>query len=73
MPAYRSRFFNDLTNSSGHLFHCCQAEVEVAAAKSPERAIEAAKRRFCRREKIADWRVRGHAIEVEEIDRATPD
>ena len=67
MHAYRISFFNDLTNSSGHPFHCCQRVVEIRAAKSKDRAIEAAKRRFARRESISHWHVHAHTIAVEEI------
>jgi hypothetical protein len=67
MDAYRIRFFNDLMNSSGRPFHCCQRVIEIQAAKSKDRAIEAAKRRFARCESISHWHVRAHSIEVEEI------
>jgi hypothetical protein len=67
MNAYRICFTNELTNSSGHPFHCCQRIIEIRAAKSKDRAIEAAKRRFARRESISHWHVRAHSIEVEEM------
>jgi hypothetical protein len=67
MDAYRIHFFNELMNSSGHPFHCCQRVIEIRAAKSKDRAVEAAKRRFARRESISHWHVHAHSIEVEEI------
>lgn len=67
MSGYRIKFMNDLVNSSGHSFHCCQEVIEVRSAKSKERAIQAAKHRFARRQDVPHWTVRAHAIEVEEI------
>ncbi len=66
MNGYRISFFNELTNDSGHVFHCCQRVVEIHSAKSKDRAIQAAKQHFARREKIADWTLRAHTIEVAE-------
>jgi len=67
MTAYRIRFINELTNSSGHPFHCCQRVIEIRAAKSKDRAIQAAKHRFARHEHIPHWHIRAHALEVEEM------
>jgi hypothetical protein len=67
MNGYRIGFFNELTNNSGHVFHCCQRVVEIHSAKSKDRAIEAAKRHFARREKIATWSLHAQSIEVAEI------
>jgi len=67
MTAYRIRFINELTNSSGHPFHCCQRVIEIRAAKSKDRAIEAAKHRFARHEHIPHWHVRAHSLEIEEM------
>jgi len=67
MSAYRIKFMNDLMNSSGHSFHCCQEAIEIRLAKSKERAVQAAKHRFARRQAIPHWTVRAHLIEVEEI------
>jgi hypothetical protein len=67
MTAYRIRFMNALTNSSGHAFQCCQRTIEIRAAKSRDRAIEAAKHRFARHERVPHWHVRAHSLEVEEV------
>ena len=67
MNSYRIKFMNDLVNSSGHNFHCCQQAIEIGAAKSKERAVEAAKHRFARRQAVPHWTARAHLIEVEEI------
>ena len=69
MNVYRIKFMNDFVNSSGHNFHCCQDTIEIRAAKSRDRAIEAAKHRFARRQRIPDWKVHAHLIEVEEMPR----
>ena len=67
MSSYRIKFMNDLVNSSGHNFHCCQEAIEIRAAKSRERAVQAAKHRFARRQDVPNWTARAHLIEVEEI------
>ena len=67
MSGYRIKFMNDFVNSAGHNFHCCQDAIEIRFARSRERAIEAAKHRFARRQRIPDWRVHAHLIEVEEM------
>ena len=67
MSGYRIKFINDLINSSGHKFHCCQEAIEIRAAKSRERAIQAAKHRFARRQAVPHWTIRAHSIEVEEM------
>jgi hypothetical protein len=68
MKSYRIGFFNELRNDSGHMFHCCQRVVEIRLAKTKERAIEAAKRRFAHRERISNWSIHARSIEVEEIE-----
>ena len=64
---YRFTFYNDLTNDCGLGFHCPQRLIEIRSAKSRDRALEAAKRRFARGEKIADWRIHASAVEIEEL------
>ncbi|HTJ65190.1 MAG TPA: hypothetical protein VL899_15430 [Alphaproteobacteria bacterium] len=71
MSAYRIKFMNDLTNSTGHVFHCCQETIEIRVAKSKERAVKAAKHRFARRQAIPTWTGHAHMIEVEEIPPAS--
>lgn len=68
MKSYRIGFYNELRNDTGHMFHCCQRVVEIRLARSKERAIEAAKRRFARRERISNWSIHARSIEIEEID-----
>ena len=70
MTAYRVSFFNELTNSSGKLFKVCQRSVDIRTARSPERAIEAAKKRFARLEHVGEWRLHAQLVEVEAIAEA---
>jgi hypothetical protein len=72
MTQYRISFINVLANDVGRTFHCCQRSIQIRRAKSRERAIEAAKRRFERLELTADWRRRATRIEVEELARSAP-
>jgi hypothetical protein len=71
MHTYRVKFMNDLVNSSGHSFHCCQDAIDIRSAKSRERAIQAAKHRFARRQAVPHWTVRARLIEVEELPPGT--
>ena len=67
MPSYRVSFFNDIPRNE-KLFHCCQSSIVVRAAPGPERAVEAAKKRFARLEGICDWNIHASRIELEAID-----
>jgi hypothetical protein len=73
MPSYRVSFINDIPRNE-KLFHCCQRSLVVRAARSPERAVEAAKKRFARLEGIRNWNIHAGRIELEVIDLpAKPD
>jgi hypothetical protein len=50
------------------LFRCCQRLIIIRSARSPERAVEAAKKRFARLEGIRDWKIHAALIEIEAID-----
>jgi hypothetical protein len=67
MTSYRISFLNELTNDTGHIFHCCQGVIDIRRAKTKERALEAAKRRFARKEKIGHWSHHAASVELEEI------
>lgn len=54
MPGYRVRFLNEIPRND-RLFRCCQRSIVIHAARTPERAIKAAKKRFARLEGICDW------------------
>ena len=70
MPSYRVSFFNDIPRNA-KLFHCCQRSIVVRAARSPERAVEVAKKRFARLEGICNWNIHAGRIELEVIDLPT--
>ena len=67
MPSYRVSFMNDIPRG-GKLFHCCQRSVVIRAARNPERAVEAAKKRFARIEGICNWNIHAGRIELELIN-----
>ena len=67
MTAYRVSFFNELTNSRGTLDKVCQRSVEIRTARSLDRAVEAAKKRFARLENVGEWRLHARLFEVEPI------
>jgi hypothetical protein len=67
MSSYRVFFVNEVPRGE-KLIRCCQRIILVRSAKSRERAIEAAKKRFMRLEHIRDWHIRAAAIEVEAIE-----
>jgi hypothetical protein len=73
MPSYRVSFINDIPRNE-KLFHCCQRSIVVRAARSPERAVEVAKKRFARLEGVSNWNVHAGRIELAVIDLpAKPD
>lgn len=72
MPSYKVSFFKDLLNSNGHRFKCLQKAVEIRRAKSVERAVQAAERRFARLHRVRDWKLHADLLEVE-IDGRKPD
>jgi len=67
VPSYRVSFINDIPRNA-KLFHCCQRSIVVRTARSPERAVEAAKKRFARPEGICNWNIHADRIELEVID-----
>jgi hypothetical protein len=69
-PVYRVCFLNHFARG-GRSLTVCQREIVIRRAKSRERAIEAAKKRFARLEGIADWHIHAHTIEVQVIDAAS--
>ena len=70
MTAYRVSFFNELTNSRGTLYKVCQRSVEIRTARSLDRAVEAAKKRFARLENVGEWRLHARLFEVEPLVEA---
>ena len=64
MQSYCVRFINEIRRNET-LFRCCQRSIVIRSARSPERAIEAAKKRFARLEGISNWKIHAALIEVE--------
>jgi len=67
MPSYRVCFINEIPRNQ-KLFRCCQRSIVVRSARTSERAIEAAKKRFARLEGIRDWKIHAALIEIETIE-----
>jgi hypothetical protein len=67
MPSYRVCFINEIPRNE-KLFRCYQRSIIIRSARTPERAIEAAKKRFARLEGIRDWKIHAALIEIEPID-----
>jgi hypothetical protein len=63
--SYQVSFFKDLLSSDGHQFRCLQRSIVIRRTKSEERALEAAKRRFERLCRVADWRLYADGVELE--------
>jgi hypothetical protein len=72
MPVYEVSFFKDIVNSCGKEFRVRQRALQIRSAKTLERAVEAAKRRFARLERVADWRLHASDVEVEILDEPDP-
>jgi hypothetical protein len=64
---YRVCFLNEFIRF-GTVARPCQREIIIRSARSRERAIEAAKKRFARLEGIRDWRQHAKLIEVSTIE-----
>src|ERR1700757_4705703 len=67
MPSYRVCFINEIPRNE-KLFHCCQRSIVIRSARTPERAVEAAKKRFARLEGIRNWKIHAALFEIEPID-----
>jgi hypothetical protein len=70
MGSFRVSFFNELVGSQGQVFKVCQRSVEIRSARSIDRAIAAAKRKFESEENIAYWAHRARSFEVERLKTA---
>jgi hypothetical protein len=67
MPSYRVCFINEIPRNA-KLFRCCQRSIVIHSARTPERAVEAAKKRFARLEGIRNWKIHAGLIEMELIE-----
>jgi hypothetical protein len=64
MTRYKVSFFKNLLSSDGHPFRCLQQTIEVHACR-PERAVQAAKRRYERLHRVPSWKLRADIVELE--------
>jgi hypothetical protein len=67
MPGYRVCFINEIPRNA-KLFRCCQRSIVIRSARTPERAVEAAKKRFARLEGIRNWKIHAALIEMEPVE-----
>jgi hypothetical protein len=58
-------FFKTLPNSYGKMFEVCQRTIDIAAASSPESAVEQAKQQFEQCENISDWRTHADYFQID--------
>ena len=58
-------FFKYVRSSNGHEFKCVQETITIECAKSIDRAVEAAKRRFERRRRVVNWHPHSDGFDVE--------
>ena len=65
MSRYRVIFFNVLLGVDGHPDKCLQQSIVIRRARSAERAVEAAKRRYERRYHVAVWSLHADGVEIE--------
>jgi hypothetical protein len=68
--SYRVSFFKELLSSDGHHFRCLQQSIVIRRARSDERAVEAAKRRFERLCHVTDWTFYADSVELEMDQRS---
>ncbi len=64
MAEYRVSFFKYLLNSNGYPCKALQHTVAVRHAKSADRAVKAAQRRYERLCHMPDWKLHADAMEV---------
>ena len=62
---YRVSFFKNLLCLDGSASRCLQQSIVIHRAKSVDRAVEAAKRRYERLCEVADWRLHADGVELE--------
>lgn len=67
---YRVHFLNEFARANS-VTRVCQRMITIRSARSPERAVEAAMKRFARVERIAHWRVHAQIIALEVVGAET--
>ena len=70
MAQYRVSFFNNLVNSYGMPFKCCQRKVIVDNANDAGAASGKAIREFEYLEGVSDWKWHAQFFEVETVETA---
>lgn len=65
MARYRVRFIKALCDDCGHPHKCIQGIVDIHWARTQDRAVQAAKRRFERIKRIPRWDLYADTFEVE--------
>jgi hypothetical protein len=65
MTPCKVSFFKNLLSSNGHQFKCLQGVINIRRAKSMDRAVQAAERRFARRRSVPHWTLHADDIELE--------
>ena len=73
MSRYLVTFFKRLSNSDGHEFNCPQQSIEIRRAKSVDRAVEAAERRYERLCNLPDWTLHADTRELQVDGRTVGD
>ena len=69
MSSFRIKFYNELVSSQGQVVKVCQRSVEVRSARSIDRAVAAAKRKFETEERVGFWGHRAQSFEVERLKK----
>ncbi len=64
---YRVCFLNEFSRGPKNIM-ACQRSIVVRSAKTRERAIEAAKKRFAKLEGVPDWHLHATMVQVEALD-----
>jgi len=65
MACYRVSFFRELLSSDGHPFKCLQQTIEIRHARTADRAMLTAERRFERRHNVPRWTLCADSVELE--------
>ena len=64
MSEYRVRFMKTLCDDTGHQHNCLEGEIRVRRARGQARAVRAAKLRFQRAKRVANWKTYADTIDV---------
>ena len=67
MARYIARFMKDVLGENGHEAEICQCSIEVEA-ETQDRAVDAAKIKFCETENVSDWLLHADRILVAESE-----